>query len=1397
MSANLAVGRLSEFNPAEEDIKAYLLRLKHFFKANNVEAENEVSVLITVIGPRNLAILSDLVAPSEVDSKTYAELTAVLESHFSPKKLIVAERFMFYSRTQKPGETISEFVVSIKHLATTCKFGSFLNDALRDKLVAGISNENIRQKLLSEEKGFKETLELAIRLEQAEKQSNMFGSSHVSVAKFSVQRGKMGSLNNNNKSQSGASKFPNKSGSSPTVKCYRCGSNEHVATSCPYSNYKCKHCNKVGHLFKMCNSRKNKHQVKPKRKYSVHQIEQEAEFDENVVRPMEELSLFNIGLGNFNPDGGYKVCITINDVPISMEVDTGSAISICPEEIFNEKFSNVQIQPSNIKLKTYAGNEVPVLGQATVDVQYGNQCVELPLVIVKLDGKNQPMLLGRNWLEKVRLDWHSIIDSKARTSNKATISYHENSKVNKPSLVDKSAIDILKQRYNSVFQPGTGEIKGVKANIVLKEGTVPKFCKFRPVPYALREDVSKELDRMIQDGVAYKVTNSEWATPLVVVPKPKGVRLCADFKVTLNQFIETEHYPLPQAQDIFASLAGYSVFSCLDLSNAYQQLSVAEESQHLLTLSTHKGLIRLRRLPFGLSSAPAIFQAAIDQILAGLPGAIAYLDDVIIAARSPEEALQRLEKVLQRFEEFGVKVNQDKCKFLQSSVDYLGHVISAEGLRPLESNLTALKDAPEPTSKEELRAYVGLINYYHSFIPNLSAKLSCFYDLLHKDAQWNWTKECSDTFRRSKSWVLNSSLLVHYDVTKPLVLTCDASPRGVGAVLSHLINGVERPIAFASKTLSRSEQNYSQLHREALALIFGVKKFHKYIYGRKCVLQTDHQPLAAIFGSKRGIPSMAAARLQRWSLILSAYDLEVKYRKGPEVPHADALSRLPLPNDESIELESNYVSHVQSCVEVMNHYCSVSDLPDINALDVARLTDRDPVLAKVKDFVMHGWKEVKDTDIAIFWRRKDELSVDQGCLVWGSRVVIPSKLRPAVLRMLHDQHPGITRMKLLARSYVWWPGLEKDIEEQVTTCIICQSTRNAAPNVPLQQWPMSTRRWQRIHIDYAQDPESRNQLLIVVDTFSKWLEVFIMKSTTSTKTIECLRTLFSSYGLPEELVSDNATCFSSYEFKEFLQKNGVRFKLIPPYHPQSNGAAERSVQEVKKSLLRQVLEDHQNSHATTLQHKLDNFLFAYRNTPSSVTGHTPAELFLQWKPRTKLSMLKPNLLTSLQQGMNRRKQSEDKRRGLFREFVEGQNVYVRTVRLEKVTWVPGKILVKRSPVTYLVSVLGKTRYCHADHLRAAEGLQEEETLVPVPQSQSQLTSPLPQLPLEESKTPESRPAKRPDPGNQLASPAKDGSSSCTSSTNTSSTQEGMAQCSAAPLLRRSARNVKKPQRLDL
>ena len=441
----------------------------------------------------------------------------------------------------------------------------------------------------------------------------------------------------------------------------------------------------------------------------------------------------------------------------------------------------------------------------------------------------------------------------------------------------------------------------------------PKFCKPRTVPFALKDKVEKELDRLESLKIISPVQHSKWAAPIVPVVKKNGmVRLCGDYKTTVNQAIQIESYPLPRVEDLFSDLSGGKFFTKLDMSNAYLQLPMQEQSKEYLTINTHKGLYRYNRLPFGVSSAPAIFQRTMETLLQGLSGVSVYIDDILVSGPTIKEHLQNLSQVLERLGKAGLRLNRAKCSFLQPRIEYLGHVIDAEGLHPTEDKIIAIREAPKPKSITELRSFLGIINYYSKFLPHLSTKLSPLYSLLCKQARWSWGPEQDSAFQAAKQALQEDSLLVHFDSSKDIVLACDASQYGLGAVLSHILeNGEERPIAYVSRTLNSAEKKYSQLEKEGLAIVFGVTKFHNYLYGRHFQIESDHQPLSYLFNESRGIPQMASARVQRWALTLSAYHYTIKYKAGKKLGNADALSRLPhpvtVPEDKCLPEELVYL----------------------------------------------------------------------------------------------------------------------------------------------------------------------------------------------------------------------------------------------------------------------------------------------------------------------------------------------------------------------------------------------------------------------------------------------------------------------------------------------------------
>ena len=355
-------------------------------------------------------------------------------------------------------------------------------------------------------------------------------------------------------------------------------------------------------------------------------------------------------------------------------------------------------------------------------------------------------------------------------------------------------------------------------------------------------------------------------------------------------------------------------------------------------------------------------------------------------------------------------------------------------------------------------------------------------------------------------------------------------------MLSHVLkDGSEKPIAFASRSLAPAEKNYSQLDKEGLAVVFGVKRFHHYLFGRKFTIFSDHKPLQQIFSETRPIPQMASARIQRWALTLSAYNYSIAYKPGADHSNADLLSRLPL---------SESVSNVPLPGETVLLMETLQGSP-VTAAQIKAWTDKDPILSRVRNLVLKGWQEMNQDSLRPYEQRKNELSIEDGCVLWGCRVVIPSVGREKVLEELHAGHPGISRMKSLARGVVWWPGLDENLQEKVKTCKQCQENQKSSVTAPTHPWEWPKRPWSQLHIDHAGPFEGR-LFLVVADATSKWLEAVVVPSTSSQATIKALRGMFATHGLPEMLVSDNGTAFKSGEFQEFVTRNGIRHVTTAP-----------------------------------------------------------------------------------------------------------------------------------------------------------------------------------------------------------------------------------------------------------
>ena len=758
-------------------------------------------------------------------------------------------------------------------------------------------------------------------------------------------------------------------------------------------------------------------------------------------------------------------------------------------------------------------------------------------------------------------------------------------------------------------------IKGFMHTPNLNPSAIPVTQKLRRIPLALQEEVITELNRMIADGVLEKIDSSPYVSNIVVVRKPNGkVRICCDLS-DANKAVIPDKYPLPVIEELSKFFSGSTVFSKIDLKWGYLQVRLNPQYRYITAMITPIGLLQWKRLPFGLSSAPSCFQKAIAEILDGCEGTKNFLDDIIIAAPDRATHDRRLYKVLQRLSEYNATINSEKSVFGVPSVDFDGHTVSRLGVRPLQSNIHAFTSIPEPTNSRELHSFLSAANYYRKFVPHMAQISDPLTQLLKKDAVWNWSPQCKSAFERLKQEISSDRVLAHFNSNAKTIVSTDASGVALGAVLSQIQNGDERPIAFASRALSPAERGYSASEREALACIWACEHWHYYLYGRPFTLKTDHSALTTLLsGSNKGRKPM---RLLRWSDRLHQYNFDVVYRPGSENSVPDLLSRAPVNSNSPISTTEDSEE-----TQIISTIFGSPTLKALTPAQIAEATDSDPTLKSVIQFLSSGWPSHKpESELKPYHQIHEELSVSKGCLYREYRAVIPESLREQVIQLAHEGHQGIVKLKQRLRTSVWWPNIDSDAERFVRSCESCiLAGKGKKPVVPpLNPIQFPSKPWQKLSLDIIGElhsaPQNFRFCLVLTDLHSKWPEVKPVSQITSTAVITFLSELFARWGIPEEIITDNGRQFVSQEFEKFLSGLSIKHCRTALYHPQSNGAVERFNRVLKEGFRCAKVS------GQPLESALRSILANYRSTPHSTTGVSPAQLMIGRPLRTPLDLL--------------------------------------------------------------------------------------------------------------------------------------------------------------------------------
>ena len=1084
--------------------------------------------------------------------KDYSKCVNALDNYFIPKVNSAYARHAFRQLKQETGETVRLYATKLKKAAQDCDYGDDTDNQIRDEIMCKCTSNYIRRKLLEEGQGLtlNRTLEIAEQCEKVETQMTaLSGTSEGTESVNKLYERKQGQRQTPRQSQETGNGRQGK-------ECYRCGQSGHFGRdpSCPARGKTCRKCNGRDHFSHVCRSRNTY-------RGNVNQLEEYETANREYAFHVQEQTNAN------------TMNIFVGGICLNVLVDSGATSNIISEETWESlKAQGIVCHSSQAscgkQLYAYASKTpLEVKGGFTCDTEIGTKISKAEFLVVGGDGMS---LLG------------------CKTAKDLGVL-----KIGADISVVTSYSQTIQQSYPEVFK-GVGRLKTRQVRLHIDPTFAPVAQPLRRTPFNLRKKVEAKIEELIDMDIIEHVNGpTPWVNPVVIVPKSNGeIRLCIDMR-RANEAIVRERYPIPTVDEILQEVNGSKVFSKLDLKWGYHQLELSPESREITTFATHSGLYRYKRLLFGVNSASEQYQHEISTVIAGIEGANNISDDIVIHAKDQEEHDRCLNAVLQRLSQSGLTLNPDKCVYNMDKIIFMGMLLSEKGIGPTEGRVKAVTSAREPNNVAEVRSFLGLVNYSSRFIPGFATISEPLRRLTKDKEPFAFGPEQKKSFQALKDGLAKATTLAYFDKEAPTKVIADASPVGLGAVLVQEQNGVHVPVSYASRGLTDCERKYSQTEKEALSLVWACEKFHPYIYGMKFDLLTDHKPLEVIYGPR----SKPCARIERWTLRLQPYDFKVIHIPGLQ-NIADPLSRLVRSEQCHKHGADQYVRFV-----------AVNATPNaMNTREIEEISAEDEELDTVRKALQTGNYDQCKAYAPI----AGELCAYGQLILRGTRIVLPSKLRPRAMALAHEGHMGIVGTKQNLRTKVWWPGMDKAAERHCRSCHGCQLMAQSDPPEPIKSTTLPEGPWKDLAADLLGPFPSGHSILVVVDYYSRYYEYSILQSTTADKIIDAMEEMFSRHGLPDTMKTDNGPQFIATEFKAFCNQNGIVHNKTTPRWAQANGEVERQNRSIVKRI--------KIAQAEQLDWKreLRRYVFKYRSTDHSSTGRSPAELLFNRKIKGKL-----------------------------------------------------------------------------------------------------------------------------------------------------------------------------------
>lgn len=948
---------------------------------------------------------------------------------------------------------------------------------------------------------------------------------------------------------------------------------------------------------------------------------------------------------------------TIGSRTYRLLIDTGATHTLLHPKVLSEEEAS-QLVPSLANIRSVTGELTPVTGLATVKIQLGGLTLNHTAFVAPID---QDCILGVDFLKKHRCmvdfsRWELRLGrqriglrnprSTQTSSNPAEALATSAVLSSRPEKCEeKDPVDALYQRdlvaldstqrsklwsvlekHRQVFATSSADLG--RTAMVLHDIEVgaarPIKQPPRRIPFARRSEADKLIDEMAQNNII-RPSNSPWCSPVVLVRKKDGnTRFCVDYR-RLNEVTTKDSYPLPRMDLILESLANSRWFATLDLQSGYWQVELAEKAKEKTAFSIGHGLWEFTVMPFGLCNAPATFQRLMEKVLGGLPFdvCLVYLDDVLVHAPTFESLMDRLENVLGRLEAAGLKLSANKCTLCQKKVKYLGHLITEEGIGTDPEKIAAVRDWPIPRNRREVQSFMGLCAYYRRFIRNFSDIAGPLHQLSEKNRRFDWSTDCQRAFEHLKALLTQAPVLMQPRWDSPFILDTDASLHALGAVLSQKADQGERVIEYYSKTFSRAERNYCVTRRELLALVRAVKHFQPYLIGRRFQLRTDHASLRWLTSFKE-----PEGQVARWIQRLQEFDFELIHRPGKQHANADALSRRPC--------------EAENC-----RYCGRLEERETLAVRVTTIVDdmvegqrEDPILREVREWLTNQRRPAREEivsgspELKAYWNMFSSLFLCNGKVCRHisqtpdehHQLLVPRNRVREIIQQAHESpvggHFGKQRTLAKVKQQFYWIDCTRDVERHCATCITCQARHGPRTRQKsrLQTYNVGAP-FERVAIDILgplpKTARDHQYILVVMDYFTKWPEAIPLPNQTAETVAEaCVQHVFSRFGCPLQLHSDQGRNFESAVFQSVMRIFAIDKTRTTPLHPQSDGMVERFNRTILDYLAKFV--DRTQSNWDLF---LPLLLMSYRSAVHETTKQTPAMLLFGRELRLPAGLL--------------------------------------------------------------------------------------------------------------------------------------------------------------------------------